>query len=115
MYQTKDEKLLPYKHIVGTLKAWFVHITFEKIPREKNRVVDSMDTLAYFLELLDQHEQYEFLVEEVVQPTFTQPKSLIICLSKTPNFPLYESITTYIIDNIIPSNLSWNQKCNFIW
>ena len=30
-YQTKDEKFLPYKHMVDTLKACFVQITFEKI------------------------------------------------------------------------------------
>ena len=31
-YQTKDEKLLPYKHMVDTLKECFVQITFEQIP-----------------------------------------------------------------------------------
>ena len=77
-YQTKDEKLLPYKHMVDTLKACFVHITFEKIPREKKRVANAMATLASLLQLLKQHELYEFLVEEVVQPMFTQPDSLTI-------------------------------------
>jgi ribonuclease HI len=41
VYQTKDDKLFPYKHIVDALKAGFVHITFKKIPREKNRVGDA--------------------------------------------------------------------------
>ena len=49
MYQTKDEKLLPYKHMVDTLKAFLVHITFEKIHIDKNRVVDPMSTLASLL------------------------------------------------------------------
>ena len=50
-YQTKDEKLLPYKHMVDTLKVCFVHITFEKKFREKNRVADAMATLASLLQL----------------------------------------------------------------
>ena len=45
-YQTKDEKVLHYKHIVNTLKACFAHITFEKIPRERNRAADVMATMA---------------------------------------------------------------------
>ena len=48
-YQTKDEKLVPYKHMVDTLKACFVHITFEQISIEKNRATDAMATLASLL------------------------------------------------------------------
>ena len=49
MYQTKDEKLLPYKHVVDTLKEFFVDITFEQISRDKNRVADAMVTLGSLL------------------------------------------------------------------
>ena len=48
-YQTKDENLLPYKHMIDTLKECFFHITFEKISRDKNRVADAMATLASLL------------------------------------------------------------------
>lgn len=48
-YQTKDEKLLHYKHMVDTLKACFIHITFEQNPRDKNKVGDVMATLASLL------------------------------------------------------------------
>ena len=50
-YQTKDEKLFPYKHMVDTLKACFVHINFEKITRDKNKAIDAMATLASLLQL----------------------------------------------------------------
>ncbi len=100
--------------MVNTLKACFVHITFEKIPREKNRAIDAMATLASLFQLLEQHEWYEFLVEEVVQPIFIQPDSLIICHLYAPNPLWYNSIITYLCDNTIPSDLSHNQKWNFI-
>ena len=100
--------------MVDTLKACFFHITFEQIPREKNRAIDAMATLASLLQLLEQHERYEFLIEEVVQPTFTQPDSLIVYHLDTPDSLWYNPIIIYFCDNIIPSNLSHNQRQNFI-
>jgi ribonuclease HI len=32
MYQTKDEKLVPYKCMVDDLKNYFAHITFQQVP-----------------------------------------------------------------------------------
>lgn len=113
-YQTKNKKLLPYKHLVDTLKACFVPITFDLIPRDKNRANNAMPTLTSLVQLLDQHEQYEFLVEEVVQPRFTQPKSHIIFHLDTLDSPWYDSICAYLCDNVMHSNLSRNQKYNFI-
>ena len=48
IYQTRDEKLLPYKHMVGDMKNYFSHITFQKIPRTDNKAADAMATLASF-------------------------------------------------------------------
>lgn len=56
MYKTKDEKFLPYKHLVDILKECFVHIIFEQIPRDKNRATNVMATLASLLQLPDQEE-----------------------------------------------------------
>ena len=77
-------------------------------------MTDAMATLASLLQLLNHQERYAFLVEEVVQPTFTQPKSHITFLLDTPISPWYDSIYAYLHDNIMPSNLFWNQKQNFI-
>ena len=100
--------------MVDTLKACFVHINFEKITRDKNKAIDAMATLASLLQLHKQHEQYEFLVEKVVQPIFTQPNSIIIFHLDTPNSLWYNPIITYLYNNTIPSNLSCNQRHNFI-
>ena len=78
--------------MVNTLKACFVHITFEQISIDKNRVADAMATLASLPQFLEQHEQYEFLVEEMVQLAFIQPNSLIIFHLETPNSLWYNLI-----------------------
>lgn len=33
-YQTKDEKLVPYKKMVDSLRWYFTFITFQQVPRE---------------------------------------------------------------------------------
>lgn len=81
-------------------------IIFEKIHRDKNRVVDAMAIFASLLQLPDQQERYEFLVEEVVQPKFTQLESHISFLLDTPDSHCNDSIFAYLCDNIMPSNLS---------
>ena len=46
IYQTKDEKLLPYKCMVDDMKQYFSHITFQQVPRADNKATDAMETLA---------------------------------------------------------------------
>lgn len=48
-YQTKDDKLLPYKQMVDDFKQYFVHITFEQIPRLNNKAADAMAAIASLL------------------------------------------------------------------
>lgn len=48
-YQTKDDKLMPYKKMVDDFKKYFVEITFEQIPRNDNKAADAMATLASLL------------------------------------------------------------------
>lgn len=49
-YQIKDEKLMPYKKMVDDIKKYFVEITFQQIPRNDNKAVDAMATLASLLQ-----------------------------------------------------------------
>lgn len=48
-YQTKDEKLVPYKRMVDNLWKYFAHIIFQQVSRVDNKVVDAMATLASML------------------------------------------------------------------
>lgn len=47
--QTKDDKLMPYKRMVDDFKKYFVEIKFVHIPRDENKVVDAMETIASLL------------------------------------------------------------------
>lgn len=62
-YQTRDEKLMPYKRMVDDLKKYFSFVSFQQIPKSANRVADTMATLASIPELQESNFRFEFLVE----------------------------------------------------
>ena len=53
VYQTKDEKFLPYKCMLDDMKKYFSHITFQQVPQENNKAIDAMATLASLLQMLE--------------------------------------------------------------
>ena len=48
-YQTKDDKLIPYRKFVDALRNYFTFVLFQQIPQTKNKVVEAMATLASIL------------------------------------------------------------------
>jgi len=50
-YQMKDDKLIPYKHMVDDFEGYLVIISFKKIPHIKNKVADAMATIALLLDI----------------------------------------------------------------
>lgn len=105
-YNPKDEKLMPYKAMIDAWKNYFALITFEKIPREKNRSANVMATLASFLQKPNQNEKYKFLVEELAQPTFDLPETQIVSLLHGHDSPCYDTIYTYLKDQVLPLDQS---------
>jgi len=79
-YQTKDEKLVPYKWMVEDFKEYFVIISFEQILHIENKVADAMATIASLLKLLENESRYEFLVETMQQPAYDLLETHSICL-----------------------------------
>ena len=69
-YQTKDDKLIPYKKLIDALRNYFTFVTFQQIPRVENKVVDAMVTLSSILQLQEHESQFEFLVEELRHPAY---------------------------------------------
>ena len=49
VYQTKDEKLVPYKRMVDDLRKYFVRVSLQQVPQADNKAVDAMATLASLL------------------------------------------------------------------
>ena len=50
-YQTKDDKLIPYKKLIDALRNYFTFVTFQKIPKVEKKATDAMATLASILQL----------------------------------------------------------------
>lgn len=92
-YQIKDDKLIPYKRMVDDFKQYFVHITFDQIPRLDNKAADAMSTIASLLQILEQQSHYEFLVEKLFSPTYDNYASHIIYALTSSKSPLYGIIS----------------------
>lgn len=71
----KDNKLMPYKRMVDRFKQYFVIITFEHVPKINNRAVDAMEIIGSLLDIPQNIRKYEFLVEQLLIPTFDILKS----------------------------------------
>lgn len=50
-YLTKNEKLVPYKKMVDSLRLYFTFVSFQQIPQEENKAANAMATLASLLHL----------------------------------------------------------------
>eukprot|EP01018_Ginkgo_biloba_P021034 Gb_41824 [translate_table: standard] len=60
-YQTKDEKLIPYKQLVDSLKTFRAY--YIRVPHTNNRSVDTMATIGSLLEMSKDNSHHSFLVE----------------------------------------------------
>ncbi len=78
-YQTKDDKLVPYKKLFDALKNYFTFVTFQQIAKTENKATNAMANLEYILQLQDHESWFEFLVEELHHPTYDSPDSQVIC------------------------------------
>lgn len=91
-YDIKNEKLIPYKHMVDNFLSYFHMITFEQIPQAQNKVVDSLATIGYLLHIPNNVSQFEFLAEQLLVPTYDIPKSEMVCELVGPNSPWYQDM-----------------------
>lgn len=113
-YQTKDDTLILCKRLVDDLRKYFIEIKFEQIPRSENKAADAMATIASLLQMPEMQDRYRFIVEQVSNPAYTNPKSQTISLLDSAQSSIYGDIYAYLKDNILPPDLSRNQKRNFI-
>ena len=73
VYQTKDDKLIPYKRMVDDLRKYFVQISFQQILREDNKATDAMETLSSLLQMPKNDFWHEFLVETLHYLAYDSP------------------------------------------
>lgn len=108
-YQTKDDKLMPYKQLVEEFKGHFTEITFTQIPRNENKAVDAMATIASLLQNKENQQCYEFLVEDILTPTIQSQHTYRIFHISGTSGSLYSQTYQYLKDHILPLELSHNQ------
>ncbi len=114
VYQTKDEKLIPYKHMVDDLTKYFVHITFQQVPRADNKAADAMATLASLLQMPENDLRHEFLVEALHYPAYDTPDSKMIYSIIGLESSRYYHIYSYLRNQTIPKGLTRIEKCYLI-
>ena len=83
-YQTKDEKLLPYKEQVDQLTQHFTRLQFTQVPRIQNKAENAMATIGSLLEIPQATTQYEFLVEQLLTPAYVNEDSNRVCILVGP-------------------------------
>ncbi|GLJ30929.1 hypothetical protein SUGI_0616100 [Cryptomeria japonica] len=113
-YETKDEKLIPYKHMVDFIKTKFTAIHFSQVPRMQNKSADAMATIASMLNMPHNMDKCEFLVKQLLVPSFDIPTADVMCVLVGPNSPWYNDIYQYLKSQTLPPNLSANQHRAFI-
>ena len=69
-----------------------------------------MATLASILQLQEHESRFEFLVEELRQPTYDSPNNQVIYTIVGHDSSSYADIFSYLCDQILPENLTRNQK-----
>lgn len=105
-YQTKDDKLLPYKCMVDDFKQYFSVITFEQIPRHDNKAINAMAMISSLFDAEDTKAHFEFLVESLTCPVYDDPDMSIICHLIGHDSQIYGKIYSYLKNDILPPYLS---------
>lgn len=96
--------------MVDDFKKYFSIITFEKIPQHDNKATNAMAMIASLFDTKDTKARFEFLVESLTCPAYDDPDMSIICHLIGHDSPIYGKIYSYLKDNILPLDLSQNQK-----
>lgn len=95
-YNTKDDKLLPYKQMVEDYKEHFNNTTFEEIPRIHNKAVNAMATVGSLLNMPNNETQLEFIVEQLMIQAYEIPSLEYICEIVGLESPWYNEIYAYL-------------------
>ena len=97
-YQTKDDKLIPYKKLIDALRNYFTFVTLQKIPRGENKAADVMATLASIIQLQEHESWFEFLVEELHHPAYDSLDNQVIYTIVGHDSSRYAIVFSYLHD-----------------
>ncbi|XP_050894391.1 uncharacterized protein LOC127101103 [Lathyrus oleraceus] len=69
-WDTRDHKLIPLKEHVLKLIPYFDKFTFHHIPREENKIVDSLSTLSSMFKVKWKNEAPSFHLDYLDEPAY---------------------------------------------
>lgn len=87
---------MSYKCMLDRFQSYFHMLTFEQIPRVQNKAADAMETIGSLLNIPSNVSQFEFLVEQLLVPTYDIPELEMVCELVGPNSPWYQDIYDYL-------------------
>jgi hypothetical protein len=77
-------------------------------------VADAMVTIGSLLDITNNILKHEFLVEQLLVPSFKVPKSKFVCEIVGLSDPWYHEKISYLKHEILPKNITSNLKRTFV-
>ncbi|XP_043714494.1 uncharacterized protein Mb2253c-like [Telopea speciosissima] len=105
-WKTKDKKLKPYQVYLEKVAKCFKEISFEYLPRDSNRFVDALATLASMVECDSRDKIRPFLVENKTSSTYGEPVNLLT----EDGRPWYVPIVDYIRERRYPKHFTEGKR-----
>lgn len=90
-------------------KGHFKEITFTQIPKNENKAVDAIPTIASLLKNKENQQCYKFIMEDILTPTIQSQHTYQICHILGTSQSLYSQTYQYLKYHILPLELSHNQ------
>jgi len=113
IYNTKDEKLIPYKEIILKILIYFEKYQLKNIPRNNNRLVDAMASAASLIPIEVEGREANFIIKNLGTPSIVDEKSKMVYVAQKVGYevsPWYQDIFKYLRDNFIDATLDKREQ-----
>lgn len=100
-WDTKDNKLIPYKEHVLKLIPYFDEITFNHIPQEENQLVDALSTLASMFKVKWKNEAPYFHLNYLDELVY-----YFAAKDETDDYPWFYDIMRFLDNQEYPKDTS---------
>jgi len=86
IYNTKDEKLIPYKYFVAKLLSCFKEYQLENISRNNNRLADAMASAASLTPIEVEGKETTFTIKNLGTPSISKENLKMVCVPQNVGY-----------------------------